>query len=295
MTETAAASLSGRSLIEIDGLGKVYESRRGEVPALESIDLRVESGEFVGVVGPSGCGKSTLLKVLLGVIAPSTGDVYVDGDRVTEPRTDIGMMFQSPVLLPWRSVLSNVLLPIEILRLDRRSFVDRARTLLEMVGLEDFEQHYPRELSGGMQQRVAMCRALIHDPRILLLDEPFGALDSITREELNDDLQRIWAETRKTVILVTHNIDEAVYLADRVAVISARPGHVLEELAIDLGRPRTLETRAMREFDELTLEIRRLLGLARSSGPADDEGPPEQGARSSGMDSLPRTGSRARG
>ncbi len=259
----------GQALIELRSMSKRYASRRGEVDALADVTLDVQREEFVSIVGPSGCGKSTLLKILLGVMPASGGRVAIAGESVTAPRTDVGMMFQSPTLLPWRSVLSNVLLPIEMLRLDRRQFADRARELLDLVGLSGFADHYPGELSGGMQQRAAMCRALIHDPDILLLDEPFGALDSITREQLNDELQRIWARTKKTVVLVTHSIDEAVYLSDRVVVMSARPGRLVDARQVELPRPRTMETRSLPEFDALGLEIRRALGHASGTGGPD--------------------------
>jgi NitT/TauT family transport system ATP-binding protein len=252
----------GERLIYVQDVHKEYESRRGKVSAIESVSLEVARGEFVTIVGPSGCGKSTLLKIVLGVVPATGGEVWVEGEPVRGPRQDCGMMFQSPVLLPWRSVFDNVMLPIEVLRRNKREYSDRARSLLKMVGLSGFEKYYPRELSGGMQQRVAMCRALIYDPPILLLDEPFGALDSITREQLNDDLLRIWEETGSTILSVTHNIDEAVYLSDKIVVMSARPGRIVRELKVDLPRPRDFATRRLAAFDDYAIEIRKLLGLA---------------------------------
>jgi NitT/TauT family transport system ATP-binding protein len=252
----------GERLIYARDVHKEYESRRGKVSALEGVSLDVARGEFVTIVGPSGCGKSTLLKIVVGVVPTSGGEVWVEGEPVRGPRQDCGMMFQSPVLLPWRSVFDNVMLPIEVLRRNKREYSDRVHSLLKMVGLSGFEKYYPRELSGGMQQRVAMCRALIYDPPILLLDEPFGALDSITREQLNDDLLRIWEETGSTILLVTHNIDEAVYLSDKIAVMSARPGRIVRELKVDLPRPRNFATRRLAAFDDCAIEIRKLLGLA---------------------------------
>jgi NitT/TauT family transport system ATP-binding protein len=257
--------MTDKVVVRVLDVSKTYETRRGTVSALEGVSCEVHEGEFLSVVGASGCGKSTLLKIILGVIEVTSGQIWVQGDEVRGPRRDCGMMFQSPVLLPWRTVLDNVLLPIEMLKRGKKDHVQRARELLRMVGLQGFEDHYPRELSGGMQQRVAMCRALIHGPPILLLDEPFGALDSITREQLNDDLLRIWEETGDTIVLVTHNIDEAVYLSSRVVVMTARPGRVAEELDIHLPRPRTLETRRAKEFDDFTIEIRRVLGLAKEA------------------------------
>jgi NitT/TauT family transport system ATP-binding protein len=254
-------------VISVQNVSKSYESRRGVIPALERVTFDVAASEFVCLVGPSGCGKSTLLKLILGIMKPTGGDVFVHGTRVTAPRADCSMMFQSPLLLPWRTVRKNVLFPIEILGRDPLDYRERATALLEMVGVEGFADHYPRELSGGMQQRVAICRALIHEPDVLLLDEPFAALDSITREQLNDDLLRIWAENGCTIVLVTHNVDEAVYLANRVLVFSDRPGRIIDELAIDLPEPRTDEVRRSEAFYLATQEIRRMLGLAKAPRP----------------------------
>jgi NitT/TauT family transport system ATP-binding protein len=247
----------------VQGATKRYRTRRGEIVALEGVDLSVEEGGFTALLGPSGCGKSTLLKLIAGIVPTTTGTITIHGTPVTAPRREVGMMFQSPVLLPWRTVIDNVLLPIDMLRLKRKLYRGRARDLLGMVGLHGFAEDYPRELSGGMQQRVAICRALIHDPMVLALDEPFGAVDSITREELNDLVLDVWTQTRKTIILVTHDIAEAVYLSDEVVVMSAQPGRVTNVLHVALPRPRTLEARRLPAFEELGLEIRRILGGAR--------------------------------
>src|SRR5262249_33651013 len=201
-----------------------YESRSGAVSALEGIDFTVADGEFVSIVGPSGCGKSTLLKILAGLLPRSGGDASLRGTPIARPRRDIGVVFQSPVLFPWRTVLDSVLLPVDAQALGRSRYDSVARELLTLVGLEGFENRYPWELSGGMQQRVAIVRALINDPVMLLMDEPFGALDAMTRESMNLELQRIWLTRRKTVLFITHSISEAVFLADRVLVMTARPG-----------------------------------------------------------------------
>jgi len=252
----------GRGLIQIRGLAKTYRVRgRQDVEAIADATCDIAQGEFVAVVGPSGCGKTTLLKLLAGLLAPTGGTFLFDGQPLTGPRKDFGIVFQNPVLPAWRSVLDNVLLPIDILRRDRRAYRPRAMQLLKLVNLEGFIDRYPFELSGGMQQRVALCRALIHDPAVLLMDEPFGALDAMTREEMNDELLRIWEETRKTVLFITHSISEAVYLADRVLVLSARPSRLKAEVPISLPRPRHLGMRFAGEFSAAVLRIREVLGL----------------------------------
>lgn len=266
MTDTAP-----RALISVQDITQRFPHRAGTVTALDDVSLDIAEGSFVSIVGPSGCGKSTLLKMILGLVEPTSGHIFTGGEVVTGPRPEISMMFQSSLLLPWRTVVDNVLLPIDLLGLKRRDFLDRARELLDMVGLADFARYRPDELSGGMQQRAAICRALIHDPRMLLLDEPFGALDHITREQLNDDLLRIWSETGKTVLLVTHDVDEAIYLSDRVVVMTARPGRVAAELAIDLRRPRGFEVRRDPAFDDHAIRIRELLGLSARGSAGDVE------------------------
>jgi NitT/TauT family transport system ATP-binding protein len=230
-----------------------------QVDALTGIDLTVAEGEFVCVVGPSGCGKSTLLRLIAGTLQRSSGDILVRGTPVDGPRRDIGIVFQTATLLPWRNVLANTLLPVDVQGLDKKVYTERARALLQMVGLEGFERKYPSELSGGMQQRVSITRALVHDPAVLLMDEPFGALDALTREQMNLDLQRIWATAGKTVFLITHSISEAVFLADRVVVMSARPGRLIAEFAVDFERPRSLDVMGDARFGKLVTGIRRHL------------------------------------
>jgi NitT/TauT family transport system ATP-binding protein len=242
------------------GLTKSYESRDGDtVQALASIDISIRAGEFLTVVGPSGCGKSTLLKILGGLTLRSGGEAILNGAAIVGPRRDIGVVFQTPTLLPWRTVLDNVMLPVHVLGLDRRSGRARAEVLIKMVGLAGIEMKYPNELSGGMQQRVAISRALVHEPALLLMDEPFGALDALTREGMNAELQRIWMETRRTVFLITHSISEAVFLGDRVAVMTARPGRFVEIIDIDLPRPRGLDAMTTPEFSRYVSRIRNLL------------------------------------
>ncbi len=247
--------------LEFRDLRKTYDTRDGAVNAIDGISFAVRKGEFVSVVGPSGCGKSTLLKIILGVVPYSGGGVRLAGKPVVGPQLGAGMVFQTASLPPWRRILDNVLLPIEVLDLPRAAHVEKARALLAKVGLQGFERKYPHELSGGMQQRVSICRALIHDPELLLMDEPFGALDALTREVMQTEILRIWAETHKTVIFVTHSIDEAVLLSDRVIVMSARPSKIAEDLAIDLPRPRTPASRSIPRFQELAQHLRGLLGV----------------------------------
>ncbi|QXJ23841.1 ABC transporter ATP-binding protein [Actinomadura graeca] len=227
-------------MIEIEEVSKVYERDGHAVHALERVDLEVKEGEFVTLLGRSGCGKSTLLRSIAGLERPTSGRVSIRGERVDKPRRDVGIMFQKTALLPWRNVIENVLLPVEIMR--RKSAASRARALelLETAGLKGFENRRPGELSGGMQQRVSLCRSLIHDPDVLLMDEPFAALDALTREELTGELQRICEEQGKTVVFVTHSIDDAVMLADRTVVMTPRPGRVSHVVHIDAVRPRSL-------------------------------------------------------
>jgi NitT/TauT family transport system ATP-binding protein len=227
-------------MIALSDVSQTFITRTGAVEALRGMDLQVDDGEFVAVVGRSGCGKSTLLRLIAGLLAPTSGRVIVDDVPVTGPRRDIALMFQRPALLPWRSVLHNVMLPVEIFGWRRKEHRAHAEQLLEMVGLTGFRKRLPHELSGGMQQRVALCRALIQQPRLLLMDEPFSALDALTREELSVELQRIHMELRTTMVFVTHSIDEAVLLADRVVVMSSRPGHARKVVEVDIPRPRSL-------------------------------------------------------
>ncbi|MBO9711673.1 ABC transporter ATP-binding protein [Sphingomonas sp.] len=229
---------SAPASVRASGLAKTYWATGGAIAALDGIDLAIEPGAFVAVVGPSGCGKSSLLSILAGLQPASTGTVEIDGAAVAGPHPKMGMIFQSDCLLPWRTVLQNVLLPFEVRRTDPRAHEPAARALLAQVGLAGFEARRPDELSGGMRQRVAICRALIQEPGLLLMDEPFGALDALTREQMTTDLQALWLRIRNTVVFITHGIDEAVFLADRVLVMSPRPGRIALDLAIDLPRPR---------------------------------------------------------
>jgi NitT/TauT family transport system ATP-binding protein len=254
--DASAGGAVAREVIAVHDVGKEYETQRGAVLALEAIELAVAEGEFAAIVGPSGCGKSTLLKILAGLLPTTRGEVRLRDVPVTGPRRDIGVVFQSPVLFPWRTVLDNVLLPVDVQRLPREEHLPRALDLLALVGLAGFERRYPWELSGGMQQRVAITRALIHNPGILLMDEPFGALDAMTRENMNLELQRIWLERRETVLFITHSIPEAVFLADRVFVMTPRPGRILEEVAVGIPRPRALAVMAAPEFGPLVNRIR---------------------------------------
>jgi NitT/TauT family transport system ATP-binding protein len=242
----------------IAGLQKVYKTRDGnEIHALKDIDLDIRAGEFISIVGPSGCGKTTLLKILAGILPRSSGEVVMNGRSLSGPSRELGVVFQAPVLLPWRTVLQNVMVPVEVQHRSRAEFRERARALISMVGLAGFEHKYPSELSGGMQQRVGICRALVHDPSFLLMDEPFGALDAMTREQMNEELQRLWRESRKTILLVTHSIPEAVYLADRVVVMTPRPGRIVDVIEVDLPRPRMLAMQNTPEFGRYVAAIRR--------------------------------------
>jgi NitT/TauT family transport system ATP-binding protein len=249
---------SGKPVLDITGLEKVYDTQEGgQVHALSDINLTVEDGEFITVVGPSGCGKSTLLKILAGILERTSGIVLMKNSELKGPSRDIGVVFQAPVLLPWRNVVQNIVMPAQVQRRDREQYTARALELIEMVGLSDFANKYPSELSGGMQQRVGICRALVNDPTFLLMDEPFGALDAMTREAMNRELQRIWTENRKTILLVTHSITEAVFLADRVVVMSPRPGRISEIIDIDLPRPRTIEMINTEKFGAYSFRIRQ--------------------------------------
>ncbi len=230
--------------ITLSGVSKTYRSRDGDVPSLQPLDFHINEGEFFVVVGPSGCGKSTLLKMISGLLAPSTGEILVEGEQVTKPHGNVGIVFQNALLLPWRNILANVMLPIDMKRLPREEYLPRAKALLKLVGLEGFEKKLPWQLSGGMQQRASICRALVHDPKIMLMDEPFGALDAMTRENMNVELMRIQRETGKTVLLITHSIPEAVFLADRVLVMTERPGAIAAIYDVPLPRPRSLDAMA---------------------------------------------------
>jgi len=248
--------------LELRGITKTYRSQRKdtEVHALAEMTFGCGRGEFITLVGPSGCGKSTVLNLVAGLLEPTAGEVVVDGEVVDGPRRDIGLMFQTPMLFPWRTAIENVMLPADVARSDRRPARQRAAELLASVGLADFAEMRPSGLSGGMEQRVALCRLLMQDPDLMLLDEPFGALDEFTREDMNQQLLEVWAGTGKTALLVTHNIQEAVYLADRILVMTPRPGTLAKVLDVDLPRPRHLATTTTPEFQKLVLEVRETLG-----------------------------------
>jgi NitT/TauT family transport system ATP-binding protein len=244
--------------VDVLDAAKSFGDGPGAVHAFGPLDLAIEAGSFVALLGPSGCGKSTLLMTIAGLLAPSAGVVRLAGRTVAGPQTDIGIVFQSHVLVDWRDVLGNVLLQIDLRGLSREVYLARARELLRSVGLEQFAGRRPYELSGGMQQRTAFCRALVHDPPLVLMDEPLGALDAMTREQLRADLERLWLATGKTVILVTHSIEEAVQLADKLVVISPRPGRIVRQIEIDLPRPRDLEVCETAEFHAHVAEIKRI-------------------------------------
>lgn len=252
--------------IVVDGLCKSYASARGTTEALRNIHLAIRPGAFVSVVGPSGCGKSTLMRCIAGLERPDAGEITVNGSAISAPPANLGMVFQRDVLLDWRTVLDNVLLLVEFRKKSRRDYVDRARRLLDVFGLDSFHNRYPWELSGGMRQRVAICRALLDDPDILLMDEPFAALDAFTRDDLNLELQTTSLRTKATAIFITHNIAEAIFLADQVVVMDRRPGRVALVLDIDLPRPRALSVRESRAFAEYGRQIRQTfenLGIVR--------------------------------
>ena len=253
------------NLLAVEAVTKIYRTPRGTVTALDDISFTVQRGEFLAIVGPSGCGKSTLLRIIAGLRQATAGRVMLRGEAVTGPlRT--GMVFQTPSLLPWRSTLDNVLLSVDLAGLPTRQYRERAMQLLELVGLAGFARQLPSELSGGMQQRVALCRALVHDPELLLMDEPFGALDAMTRDEMNFELLNIWgASGEKTILFVTHSIAEAVFMADRVLIMSARPGRVDEILRSVLPRPRTMEMRGSAEFGAQVVDIYKGLHAARGA------------------------------
>jgi NitT/TauT family transport system ATP-binding protein len=270
------------TLVEMNGVQLVYGRREGTL-AVEGLDLSIAEGEFVAVVGPSGCGKSTLMKLVTGLVAPTAGRILVDGATVSGPLKIVGMAFQNATLLPWRTTLKNVVLPLEIVephrqrfRRDRAQYEKSAKALLATVGLGNFGEKFPWQLSGGMQQRASLCRALIHSPKLLMLDEPFGALDAFTREELWDVLQAIWMQRRFTTVLVTHDLREAVYLSDTVHVMSARPGKIIASYRVGLDRPRRLATTYQPEFVDIVHHLRDQIRVERSDsaqGPPPIEGP----------------------
>jgi NitT/TauT family transport system ATP-binding protein len=245
--------------IQVAGISHDYVSRGKRVQALEDVDLEIESGEFVVLLGPSGCGKSTLLLIIGGLLGPTIGSVSIGDTRITGPYTNLGIVFQDPTLLEWRTALRNILIQAESRGMDKRAARSRALELLAATKLEGFDNAYPSELSGGMKQRVAICRALVHDPPLLLMDEPFAALDAITREQMAIDLQSLWLEDRKTVVFVTHSISEAVLLADRIVVLSRRPGKIVDVIPVEIPRPRRLSSQDEPEFSGHVRRIRDLL------------------------------------
>jgi NitT/TauT family transport system ATP-binding protein len=254
--DAEAAPNAAPVLIEGRAVRKTYRTQDGEVETLKPLDFRIHAGEFVSVVGPSGCGKSTLMKMVAGLLPTSGGELLLSGRPVRGPQTNVGIVFQSALLLPWRRVLDNILLQAEIRNLPMAAARERAAALIGMAGLKGFENKYPWQLSGGMQQRVAILRALLHDPPVLLMDEPFGALDAMTRERMNLELQRIWMAAGKTVLLITHSIPEAIFLSDRVFVMSERPGSITAVYDIALPRPRTLDVMGSEQFAAYARQLR---------------------------------------
>jgi NitT/TauT family transport system ATP-binding protein len=257
--EVVAGARHSADLV-VEGVSKVFQSRRGTVEALRNISLEVPAGAFAAFVGPSGCGKSTLLRIISGIYPATQGSAIIGGERVTQPRRDIGLVFQSPNLLPWRTIEANVALPLEVGGRAGKGVKEEARVradeLLKLVGLYDFRGKLPHELSGGMQQRAGIVRALVHDPSVLLMDEPFGAVDVLTREKLNFEIQALWEQTRKTIAFVTHSIQEAVFLSDVVFIFSPRPGTIVQTVRIDLPRPRERATMQTPAFFDLTEHVR---------------------------------------
>jgi NitT/TauT family transport system ATP-binding protein len=254
------ADIRPPAVVELNDVSKIYETAsREQVHALSNINLDVGAGEFVSVLGASGCGKTTLLRIIGGLEDGYSGKMTLHGHGGDNSRRNVGIAFQDANLLPWRTILQNVLLPTQVLRLDKRTSIARAHELIELVGLKGFENKYPFELSGGMRQRVSIARALVHDPSVLLMDEPFGALDALTREVMNAEVLKIWDTTKKTVFMITHSIPEAVFMSDRVVVMSPRPGRVIAEIDIALSRPRNIDMLSEERFGSYTRELRRLL------------------------------------
>jgi NitT/TauT family transport system ATP-binding protein len=248
-----------RPHIRLQNVGKTYQTRDGVVEACADVSIDIRQSEFVAIVGPSGCGKTTILKMVAGLIPYSSGTITIGDKLVDRPQTDVGIVFQDAIMLDWRDVLSNVMLQIDIRHMDRVKYESVAMNLLSATGLGGFEKKRPYELSGGMRQRVSICRALVHDPHLLLMDEPFGALDALTREQMNVELQRIWMESRKTVVFITHSTSEAVFLGDRVMVMTPRPGKVGDLFDVDLPRPRSLDVMTTEKFGVYVRRIRKSL------------------------------------
>jgi NitT/TauT family transport system ATP-binding protein len=248
--------MTADTLIQAKDITKVYETKDGLVESLKPLSFSIQSGEFVSVVGPSGCGKSTLLKMVAGLLPITSGELKIEGKPVDGPQKDVGIVFQSAVLLAWRTVIENIMLQAEMRNMPKEEATAKAMQLIDMAGLKGFEGKYPRQLSGGMQQRASICRALLHDPPLLLMDEPFGALDAMTREKMNLELQRIWLASKKTVLLITHSIPEAIFLSDRVIIMSERPGTIAAVYDINLPRTRHLDMMGTPEFANYAKQIR---------------------------------------
>lgn len=255
----APVTFEVRPEIELAGVSKSYGRGRDVVRAIDELSLGVRHNEFVSILGPSGCGKSTLMLMIAGLVQPSAGTISIQGREVRGPRRSNGIVFQNPVLLPWRTILDNVLLPIELMGENTSAYLDHAFELLETAGIVDFSDRLPHELSGGMRQRVGICRALIQDPMLLLMDEPFSALDAMTRDDINLELLRIWERDRKTVVFVTHSIPEAIFLSDRVVLLSKRPARILEDVPVPLPRPRSIEMQESELFTRLRTHVRKLI------------------------------------
>jgi len=255
--QAAPSAAARRPLIEVDRVTKIYETRDGPVESIRPLTFDIHDGEFLAIVGPSGCGKSTLLKMAAGLLPVTSGEIRLDGRPVSGPPDNVGIVFQSAVLLAWRTVIDNVMLQIEMRRLPKATYLPKAKALLELTGLAGFANKYPWQLSGGMQQRASICRALVHDPAVLLMDEPFGALDAMTRENMNRELLNIWAAAKKTIIVVTHSISEAVFLSNRVIILTSRPGTIAEIVKVDVPYPRRLGDLAAGAFGQYTSLIRR--------------------------------------
>lgn len=253
-------SNNDQPIIRVSDLSVTYTDEKGSLQALQQVGFAVDSEQFICIVGPSGSGKSTLLKILAGLLIPTQGQVVLNGKKMQGPRKGVGVVFQKTNLMPWRTVIENIILPLEVMKVSREQAEHQARELIDLVGLSGFEDWLPQDLSGGMEQRVAIARSLIHDPKVMLLDEPFGALDALTREKMAAELLRIWRARKKTVIMVTHDIPEAVYLADRVLAFSPQPGNLRLDLEIDLPRPRQEEDRYSRRFVAYTQKLREAIG-----------------------------------
>jgi NitT/TauT family transport system ATP-binding protein len=259
LSQAAPVVLKSRPEITLDGVSKYYGRGQQATHAVQRLDLHIGHNEFVSVLGPSGCGKSTLMLMIAGLVEPTSGSLSIQGRRVAGPQRSTGIVFQDPVLLPWRTVLDNVLLPIELMGENVNTYHDHALELLSTAGIVDFANRLPSELSGGMRQRVGICRALIHYPTLLLMDEPFSALDAMTRDDMNLELLRIWERDRKTVVFITHSISEAIFLSDRVVVMSQRPARVIEDITVPYQRPRSIELQETVQFAQLRARVRKLI------------------------------------